>query len=94
MPEFDQTATIAAGAGTTIVKAHSGRVRNVLVTAAGTGSGNVVVYDSVAAASGTILAEVPATVSNGMFYSFCMPAALGIVVSNPANGPALTISFD
>lgn len=94
MPEFDQTAVVAAGAGTTPIKTSSGRIRNVLITAAGTGAGNVIGYDNPSAASGTIIAEFPATVAAGQFYSFCMPAGTGITFSNPSNGPGFTVSFD
>ena len=94
MPLFDQTATVAAGAGNTVIKPRSGQLRNVLVTTAGTGAGQVNFYDNATTNSGTIIGAIPATVAVGTWYSFLMPAGLGIVCANVTNGPALTVSFD
>jgi hypothetical protein len=90
--EADRTATVAAGAGTTACSSTPGRILSVLVTTAGTGTGQVLFYDNAAAGSGTIIAAIPATVAAGAFYAFGMPAAFGVVAVNPANGPALTVS--
>jgi hypothetical protein len=94
MPEFDQTVSIASAAANTVIKARPGRIRNVLVTTAGTGTGNVQFFDNATTNSGTVIAELPATVAVGTFYSFCMPAGNGIVVQNVASGPVMTVSFD
>lgn len=94
MPEFDRTVSVASGAANTVIKASPGRVRNVLVTTAGTGSGNVLFYDNATTNSGTVIAELPATIAVGTFYSFCMPAGLGIVCQNVSSGPVLTVSYD
>jgi hypothetical protein len=87
------TGTVAAGAGTTVVKGGPGRLVSVLVTTAGTGTGSVAFYDNASAGSGTEIGIVPATIAVGTFYTFNMPAANGITVVNVASGPALTVSF-
>ena len=94
MPQFDRTATVASGAGNTVVAKHPSRIRHVLVTTAGTGTGNVLFFDSATTNSGTIIGVIPATVAAGAIFSFSMPAANGIVCQNVASGPALTVSFD
>lgn len=91
-PGGAQTAAFAAAAGGP-AKASRGRLCRVLVTAAGTGSGSVLIYDNASAASGTIIGALPATVAAGTVYDFDMPAASGIFVVNQTNGPALTVSY-
>jgi hypothetical protein len=92
-PESFLAVPVVAGLGSLAIWRSPGRLISVLVTAAGTGSGNVVFYDSKTAASGTIVGLVPATVSPGTFYVFDFPVAIGIWVANPANGPALTVGI-
>lgn len=87
------TATVPAGAGTTVVSAAPGRLGRVLVTAAGTGSGDVLIYDNATTNSGTVIGVIPATVAVGAYYTFDMPCTNGITASNVANGPALTVSY-
>jgi hypothetical protein len=87
------TATVAAGAGNTVVSANGGRLCRVLVTTAGTGAGNVPIYDNATTNSGTIIGQIPATIAVNTYYTFDMPAANGITVANVANGPALTVSY-
>jgi hypothetical protein len=94
MPQFNRTATVASGAGNTVISPFPSRVRNVLVTTAGTGTGDVLFFDSKSAASGTVVGVVPATVAVGTIFSFDMPTSTGIVCQNVASGPALTVSFD
>jgi hypothetical protein len=89
-----QTGTVASGSGNTVVKGSAGRLCRVLVTTAGTGSGNVLIYDNASTNSGTVIGVVPATVAIGTYYSLDLPAANGIVVANVANGPALTVSYN
>jgi hypothetical protein len=91
---FDQTVSVPTGAANTVVKARAGRLRNVLVTTAGTGAGQVNFYDNATTNSGTIVGAIPATVSIGTWYTFQMPVGAGIVCANVANGPVLTVSFD
>jgi hypothetical protein len=90
--QHDLTATVAAGAGTTTIKTGSGQLRRVLCTVAGTGTGTVNFYDNTAG-SGTIIGQVAANAAAGTFAIFDMPAGKGITVVNPANGPAMTVSF-
>ena len=94
MPMFDQTASIPTGAGNTVIKPRSGQLRRVLVTTAGTGTGNVQFFDNATTNSGTVIGMVPATIAIGNYYTFDMPAALGIVCQNVLNGPVMTVSFD
>lgn len=91
---FDQTVSVATGAANTVVKKTGGRLRNVLVTTAGTGSNNVLIYDNASTNSGVVIGIIPATVAIGTFYAFWMPAGAGIVVVNVLNGPVLTVSYD
>jgi hypothetical protein len=90
--QFDRTKAVATGAANTVVSAVPGRLRRVLVTSAGTGTGNVIFYDHATTNSGTIIGQIPATVAVNTYYEFEMPAAAGIVCQNVANGPALTVS--
>ncbi|MGH7743288.1 MAG: hypothetical protein ACREQ5_00500 [Candidatus Dormibacteria bacterium] len=87
------TAVIAAGAGTTVVKASPGRLCRITVTTAGT-TGAVTFYDNAASGSGTVLFVVPgSSVTVGTIYDVQMPAAAGITAVAAASGPALTVSF-
>jgi hypothetical protein len=86
-------ASVPAGAGSTALLVSPGRLLQVLVTASGTGTGNVVIFDNATTASGTIIGMIPATVTAPTLFSFDMPAAFGIVVQNVASGPALTVSW-
>lgn len=88
-----QTANVPTGTGNTVVKAKEGRLCKVLVTAAGTGTGNVLFYDNATTNSGTVIGIVPATIAIGTVYTFDMPAGNGIVATNVANGPVLTVSY-
>jgi len=87
------TGTVASGAGNTVVKASAGRLCRVLVTTAGSGTGNVLFYDNASTNSGTVIGMVPATIAIGTFYTFDMPAVNGITVQNVASGPVLTVSY-
>jgi len=88
----EKTAAIAAGAGTTVVKAAPGRVVNALVTTAGTSTDNATVYDNTAG-SGTILAVILGGTAVGTQITIDMPAGTGITVVNVASGPAFTLGF-
>lgn len=88
-----QTGTVPTGAGNTEIKTSAGRLCKVVVTAAGTGTGNVLIYDNASTNSGTVLAAIPATIAAGQIYPLDMPAANGITAANVANGPALTVSY-
>jgi hypothetical protein len=86
------TAQIAAGASTTTLKASPGRVCKVSVTAAGTSTDNLTIYDNASAGSGTVLAVIPGGGSLQV-YDVNLPALLGITVVNVASGPAVTIGW-
>lgn len=87
------TAAVPTGAANTVVKAAAGRLCRVLVTAAGTGAGSVLIYDNATTNSGTVIGVIPATVAVGTYYTFDLPAANGITVANVASGPALTVGY-
>ncbi len=89
----DRTATVAVGLADTVIKATSGRLRRVFVTAAGSG-GRAVFYDNASTHSGVVIGAVPADAAKGEIYTFNVPAALGIVCRNAATGPAITVSYD
>ena len=86
------TATVvitASSAGA--VKAAPGRLCRVLTTSAATSAVNI--YDNTNAASGTIIATIPAATAVGTVYSPQMPAAVGIYVGGGAGTPGLTVSY-
>ncbi len=87
------TTAVAAGAGNTVVKAGAGRLCKVVVTAAGTSTDNLTIYDNASAASGTVLAVIPGGGTVGAVYDLNMPAANGIFAVNVASGPAATVSY-
>lgn len=87
------TTSVAAGAANTIVKGSPGRLCRILVTTAGSGTGNVLIFDNATTNSGTVIGMVPATIAIGTFYIFDMPATAGITVQNVSSGPVLTISW-
>lgn len=91
---YDLTASVPTGAGNTVIKASAGRLIRVLVTTAGTGTGNVTFYDNATTNSGLVIGVIPATVSvTGVPYDFEAPAQLGITVANVANGPVFTVCY-
>jgi hypothetical protein len=92
--ESSFTASVPTGAGNTVVSARPGCLLRVLVTTAGAGAGNVLIYDNATTNSGTVIGIVPSTIAIGTFYTFVMPAANGITVANVASGPVLTVSYD
>jgi hypothetical protein len=81
---------VASAAGTVVIKGRAGRLCSITVTT--TGSGLIVVYDNASAASGTIIASLPASPALGE-YPIDMPAANGIVISAPASSPAVTVAY-
>jgi hypothetical protein len=87
------TGTVAGGAANTVVSPNPGRLLQVLVTATGAGTGNVVIFDNATTAAGTIIGIIPATATVGTLFTFDMPCAFGIVVQNVASGPALTVAW-
>lgn len=87
------TASVPSGAANTVVKASAGRLCRVIVTTAGSGAGNVLIYDNASTNSGTVIGVIPGTIAIGTYYTFDMPAANGITVANVASGPVLTVSY-
>lgn len=88
-----KTASVPTGVANNVVLAGPGRLCRICVTTAGTGAGNVLIYDNAATNAGTVVFALPATVAVATFYDVSMPVANGIVVVNVANGPVLTVSF-
>lgn len=86
------TATVAAGVGTTVVKASLGRLCRVVVTVAGS-TGALTFYDNATTGSGTVLAVVPGSAAVGTAYDVQMPAALGIVAVGATGSVGATVSF-
>lgn len=90
----NHTGTVATGAANTVISAAPGRLCRVLVTTAGTGSGSVLIYDNATTNSGTVVGVIPATIAIGTYYTFDMPVANGITVTNVLSGPVLTVSYE
>jgi hypothetical protein len=89
-------ATVAIPANTTtdtVVKAVAGRLCRVLVTALGTATGNVFIFDNASTATGTVIGMYPGDADIGALFEFEMPAANGITVQGVHNSPGVTISF-
>jgi hypothetical protein len=89
-PQQDITTAIAAGATTTPISGGPGRLRKIVVTAAGTAS--TTFYDDPAAAQGTVLFVTPAAPALGTIYDLNLPAAKGIYAVGIAGSAALTVS--
>lgn len=88
------SSTVAISSGTTadtVVKASSGRLCRVLVTA--TNTHELDIYDNASGHTGTLIGVVAANAANGTVAVFQMPAANGITVQGNANNPGVTISF-
>ena len=84
--------SIAAGVtANTIVRGSSGRLARVLVTASGTGQMNI--FDSASAPTGTIIGIVPANAAVGTILDCQAPAANGITVAGNSNNPGVTIFY-
>lgn len=94
MAYCDQTASVPTGAANNVVRDVATRLRRVLVTTAGTGAGNVLIYDNATTNSGMVIGVIPATVAIGTVYEFDMPCRFGIVVANVLSGPVLTVNYD
>lgn len=85
------TATVASGAGNTVIKNSAGRLCRIVVTAGGTGA--VTFYDNASTNSGTALFIVPANAATGTSYDVQMPAANGITAAGSTSSSALTVSY-
>ena len=88
----NNTTAVAAAAAAAAIKASAGRLRKILITALGTAA--VSFYDNASAASGTIIAYIPASQAAGSILTFDMSAANGIWCASTTNTPAMTVSWD
>jgi hypothetical protein len=86
-------ASVPTGAGNTVIKASQGSIATLVVTTAGTGAGNVLIYDNASTNSGTVLFAFPATVSVAQSYQIYGWAKAGMVAQNVLNGPVFTVYF-
>lgn len=87
------TAVVAAGAGTTVVKNGPGRLVKIVITGA-VPTGALTFYDSIGTASGTVLAVIPASGATvGQQYAIDMPAQNGITAVGATGSAAVTVSY-
>lgn len=86
-------ASVPTGAGNTVVKASPGSIATLVVTTAGTGTGNVLIYDNASTNSGTVLFAFPATVAVAQAYQIYGWAKVGMTAQNVLNGPVFTVYF-
>lgn len=86
------TQTVSASGGVQSIKAGPGRLMKILVTVAPT-TNPVTVYDNASAASGVILAIIPAATVAGTVYDVNLPATLGITVNGAAAAGSLTVAW-
>lgn len=90
----NKTATLAPGAGPTLISSRPGRLCTVVVTATGTGTNPVLIYDDASGdGTGTVLCAVPGNGAAGEVFDLDMPAANGLTAVGSTNSPALTIGY-
>jgi hypothetical protein len=82
------SATLGAGA---VIKNAPGILCSVLVTV---NMSAVVPFFDNTAASGTIIGVIPANATAGQFFTFNMPANIGITTSAVANTGSLTVAYN
>lgn len=85
-------ATVAAGTGTTVVKASPGRLVAAVVTGAAS-TGALTFYDNASTGSGTVIGVVPASAGSGTRWPFETPAVNGITAVGAAGSAAVTVSY-
>ncbi len=90
---FNNNASVPTGAANTVIKASAGVIGNVVVTTAGTGAGNVIIFDNATTNAGTQLFAFPATVVVGTTFQFIGWALVGMTAQNVLNGPVFTVFF-
>jgi hypothetical protein len=86
------TQTVNAAGGVQSLKGGPGRLMKILVTVAPT-TNPVTVYDNASAASGVVLAIIPAATVAGTVYDVNLPANLGITVNGAAAAGSLTVAW-
>ena len=86
------TAVVPASGGVQTVKAGAGRLLKVIVTVATTTTA-CTVYDNASAASGLVLAVIPAATAAGTVYDINLPVSNGITVNGAAAAGSLTIGY-
>jgi hypothetical protein len=84
-------AVTAQTAGAAAVKASAGRICRIIVTSTATALLNF--YDNTNAASGTIIASIPASTAVGTMFNPELPAANGIYAGGTTNTPACTVGY-
>lgn len=91
---YSQYANVPTGAGNTVVRSSAGSLGTVVVTTTGTGTGTVNFYDNASTNSGQVLLAIPATATAGQIFVVGGAVKNGIVVTNVASGPVLTVFYD
>ncbi len=86
------TSVVSASGGLQTVKASAGRLHKIIVTVATTTTA-VTVYDNASAASGTVLAVIPAAATAGTVYDINLPVLSGITVNGAAAAGSLTFGY-
>ncbi|HXM32265.1 MAG TPA: hypothetical protein VN921_01335 [Chthoniobacterales bacterium] len=89
-PQEDSTQAIAAGISGVALLNGPGRLRRIVVTAAGTAS--TTFYDDPAAAQGTVLFVTPAVPPLGMIYELDFPVSNSVWAVGIAGSAALTVN--
>src|SRR3989442_4735565 len=89
-PQQDSTTAIAAGVSAAAILNGPGRLRKIMVTAAGTAS--TTFFDDPAAAQGTVLFVTPAAPALGQIFDLNIPAAKGIWAVGNTGSAALTVA--
>jgi hypothetical protein len=86
------SAPIAAGKTTdTVASLYPGMLSRILVTTAGTNE--MVFYDNNSAASGTIVAIIPASTARGTWIECMAPINTGIYAAGNSNNPGVSVFF-
>lgn len=85
--------SVPSSAGNTVIKGSPGILASITITTAGTGAGNVQIFDNATTNSGTVLYAFPATITVPNNFIINMPAKNGITAQNVLNGPVFTVGF-
>lgn len=85
------TAVAAATVADTTIKASTGRLARILITA--TGTANVLIFDNASGHTGTIIGVIKSSAVVGDVIELRMPAQNGITVQGNANNGGFTVSW-